>query len=159
MLLFKSTLTLADGVLAWRWSAGNWKQLSLPAWLVTSNEALTFRKVEQLLKPVKPFFLLVLWSANEQRNPRTWKYKSAFWSLQRGAVSILNFLFSFCAFFSCSLNLFSLPVIKKSICYLGLYEFTSILMFTALLSSLTLPLIFIFLWSKTAYLLSALKQD
>lgn len=56
MLLFKSTLTLADGVLAWRWSAENWKQLSFPDWLVTSNEALAFKKVEWLLKPVKPFF-------------------------------------------------------------------------------------------------------
>lgn len=56
MLLFKSTLTLADQVLAWRWSAGNWKQLSFPAWLVTSNDGLAFRKVEQLLEPVKPFF-------------------------------------------------------------------------------------------------------
>lgn len=97
----------------------------------------------------------MLLSTNEQRNPRTCKYKSAFWSLQWDTVSILNFLFSFCAFFLALLTCLLYLLAKK---LSATWEFTSTLMFTVLLSSLTLPLIYFFcdqnqltyllLWSK-----------
>lgn len=111
MLLFKSTLTLADGVHAWRWSAGNLKQFSFPAWLVTSNEALAFRKVEQLLKPVKPFFCQYYEVPiyREIPGPESTNQRS---DLSNGVLLVFwIFLFLFCVF--CSSHVLALLLAMK----------------------------------------------